>query len=452
MKGIVGMIYGKIYISAKQAEKIAISEETTVQVRAGAKIVTSRLVISPHLESDYLLSPELKRALSIDNKKNLRVRYDAEAKMFQVGPIIGILSSFLPNQQEYDKKSVQAELIFLSNIGQKLPAHIYIFTPGGINWENNTTRAYNYQQGRWVPATYPLPDVVYDRIASRRTENRQSIRLLKKRLKALPYLKYFNPSYLNKWSVYQILSQNPDLIPFLPETKLLTTDNLQSMLLKYKTLYVKPSQGTKGVGIIMVEQRNQQLFYTIYYKKGRIHGNAGSAEEFMRKTRAVRGKKAYIVQEGIPLATYRGSPFDIRVIYQKDGTGEWVITKEFVRVAPHGSSIANLSCGGQFELSRKVFRKLYQKRDIINAKNAAIKQLCHLIATTLESNSSGIYGELGLDLGLDNQGKLWLIEVNSKPRKTTRSVFSMAVVRNTFRRPLEYAIYLSGFSNKEGTH
>lgn len=447
------MIHGKIYISAKQAEKISINEDTTVKVRAGGKIVTSRLVISPQLESNYMLSPELKRALNIDKKRNLRIRYDSAAHMFQVGPIIGILSSFLPNRQEYDKKSVQAELIFLSNISKKLPAYIYIFTPGGINWRNNTVRGYKYQQitaqsGRWIPSICPLPDVVYDRIASRRTENRKSIRLLKKRLKALPYLKYFNPSYLDKWSVYQILSQNPDLVPFLPETQFLNTDNLQSMLVKYKTLYVKPSHGTKGVGIIKIEQRNHKLFYTVY-KNGRTHGKADSAQEFMKKTRAAREKKPYIVQEGIPLATYKGSPFDIRIIYQKDGTGEWIITKKFVRVAPHGSSIANLSRGGQAELSKKVFNRVFQNQDIIDDKNTEIRQLCHLIATTLESRSSEIYGELGLDLGLDKQGNIWLIEVNSKPRKTTRTDNSMGIVRNTFRRPLEYAIYLSGFTNKK---
>ncbi|MDD3894034.1 MAG: hypothetical protein PHU36_03325, partial [Syntrophomonadaceae bacterium] len=60
----------------------------------------------------------------------------------------------------------------------------------------------------------------------------------------------------------------------------------------------------------------------------------------------------------------------------------------------------------------------------------------------------GIYGELGLDVGIDKNGALWLIEVNSKPRKTTESEYSTAVMRKTFKRPLEFASYLAGFPVK----
>jgi predicted ATP-grasp superfamily ATP-dependent carboligase len=67
------------------------------------------------------------------------------------------------------------------------------------------------------------------------------------------------------------------------------------------------------------------------------------------------------------------------------------------------------------------------------------------VATTLEKKQAGTYGELGLDIGMDIYGNPWLIEVNSKPRKTTETDFSMKIVRNSFKRPLQYSSYLAGF-------
>jgi len=77
-----------------------------------------------------------------------------------------------------------------------------------------------------------------------------------------------------------------------------------------------------------------------------------------------------------------------------------------------------------------------------------LNNLCNMVALTLETFSNKNFGELGLDVGIDKEGKFWLIEVNSKPRKTTETELSKGIMRNTFRRPLQYAIFLAGFNNR----
>jgi glutathione synthase/RimK-type ligase-like ATP-grasp enzyme len=448
---------GKIYISAQLASRLNLTSKAEfIKVRAGVKIVSARLIITQGKKANYLLSPALKKSLGINRKGNFRINYDEDLHMLHIGPIIGILSSFIPQQSEYNYKSTQAELIFLSKISKKLPGYIYVFTPGSINWKRKTVVGYRYQQtnkelGRWVAAIYPLPDVVYDRIASRRIENKKSIRLAKKKLNKLPYLKYFNPGFLNKWSVYKILSQNEELKKYLPETHRLSSNNLKAMLEKYDILYLKPSNGTLGRDIIKVnKKRGSSRFNYKIHKRTTVNGRAASARELMVKTRRARAKKLFIVQQGLKLSKYKGSVFDIRIIFQKNAVGDWVITKKFVRVAPRGSSIANLSRGGRAETSKKVFASLFAHNQVlINEKNQEITELCQKIATTLEEKTEKIYGELGMDLGIDTEKNLWIIEVNSKPRKTTKTDLSMGIVRNTFRRPLEYAVYLSGFARQE---
>jgi hypothetical protein len=390
--------------------------------------------------------------LHLEQHRHLQLRYDADTHLIHIGPIIGILSSFLPNRNEFDPKSIQAELIFLSNIGRTLPAEIFVFTPSSINWRNMTTRGYYYRrisdtQGEWVSSVYPLPDVVYNRIPTRAIESQRIIKRTKKRLMRLPYLKYFNPSFLNKWRVHQFLTSNPELHPFLPETRLLNTINLAQMLQNHRELYLKPCNGSLGRGIIKATVNSQGNIKFIINDRYKFRGTAANHVELLKKTQKYRKGKAYIVQQGLSLATYKGCPFDIRIIFQKNHMGEWQLAKKFIRVAPRGSSISNLSSGGRAEKASTVFQDIYKDQKIIETKNSQLSSLCQIVASTLEKSSKLIYGELGLDIGIDQLGNPWLIEVNSKPRKSTRTNFSQAIVNNSFKRPLQYAIFLAGFNN-----
>lgn len=442
------MSVGKIVISNALLQKLDIPASSTIKVRAGHITVNSKLVINREENRFiYMVSPELAKSLHLKKKKSLKIRYDTSNGILHLGPTIGILVAAIPNKAEFDKRSTQAELIYLSKIGQKMPAQIFIFTPGGINWSEKTVKGYNFKQltpenGIWVASTYPLPDVVYDRISSRRSELIH--KKTREKLKKLTC--YFNPSFLNKWEVHEILWTNPDLHRYLPETKILTPSNLEQMLNKYKVLYIKPVDGSLGRRIIRLtsDENNKKLNYTVY-NRNCYKSQALNIADFMKKTFRVRENKTYIVQQGIDMADYKGAIFDLRIIYQKNGQGKWQISKKFVRVAPRGSGISNLSSGGKAQVSKKVMHYIFRKHDLIEEKNKEIENLCYNVANTLEQSGTGTYGELGLDIGIDKKGHLWLIEVNSKPRKTTETELSMAIVKNTFKRPLEYAAYLAGF-------
>jgi len=279
--------------------------------------------------------------LKLRSSSGLRFRYDPVEQLIHLGPIIGVLATALPNRanrDEVDPTSLQAELTYLSTVGRRLRGLVFIFLPNSINWASQRVRGYHYryltaERGVWESALYPLPDVVYNRISSRKAEMRAPVKEVLKRLADLPYTQCFNPSYLNKWEVHQMLSSHPLSTPYLPETMRLTVENLQTMLARHPVLYLKPSNGSLGHGIIKVRRSSGEIKYTVY-SRGRIHGTAENPDELIRKTSRYRKGKPYIVQQGLDLARYRKSVFDIRIIYQKNGMGEWQIGKKFVRVAP----------------------------------------------------------------------------------------------------------------------
>lgn len=447
-----------ICISEKLAKKYEIYQNSIVQVRVGGIIVESKLKISDNL-AGYQVSPALARALHLKSSKRLRFRYNTEENTIHLGPVIGILATALPNRsnlEELDPTSLQAELTYLSHIGRSIVGMVYVFLPSSINWSSKSVKGYNYRflsadRGVWESSLYPLPDVVYNRIASRKSEIRNNVKSTLQMLQELPFTRVFNPSYLNKWQVYQTLSRNELLRPYMPETHILSEESLEEMLMKYNVLYLKPSNGSLGMGIIKVKKTSAHSLKFTVYSRSRINGSCDSALQLLKKTSVYRKGKPYIVQQGLQLLRYHGSVFDIRIIYQKNGRGEWQIGKKFARIAPGRSSISNLSRGGRVVTSRSLFQSLYKRKSLIEEKNDKIKELCHRVAVTLDAESSGAFGELGLDIGMDQKGWPWLIEVNSKPRKTTETEASKIIMRNSFKRPLEYASYLAGFPVKTST-
>ncbi|MEN6350716.1 MAG: YheC/YheD family protein [Syntrophomonas sp.] len=443
-------INGKIVLSIKLAKRLGIIAPTRVMIRVGSTILPAEVAIGKTGRSSYILSADLRSALHIQKNRRMLVRYDDGENTIHLGPTIGIFASGLPNRAVYDPTGLQAELMMLSRIAREMPGQIYMFTADSINWERSTVRGYVYSssysgRGYWVPGVYALPDVVYDRIASRNDEEREKVKTTRDRLMSLTQQRYFNPSFLNKWEVHRMLSQVADLKPFLPETHLLDQFTLETMLAKYKTLFLKPANGSLGSGIIRVKTKGPgKLHYTTYGARRRT-GQASDALELLEKTGGFRKDRSYIVQQGLNLSTYRGSIFDLRIVYQKNSTGKWQIGKEFVRIAPGKSAVANMARGGTPTQSHKVLKNLYHQEEAVKEKRRLLKGLCNKIAVGIEKGSVQFWGELGLDIGLGQNGRPYLIEVNSKPRKTTETELSQVDMKNAFRRPLQYATYLAGF-------
>ncbi len=442
--------FGEIIVREDYILKLALSERECISVRYGQNVINAKLKVTKNSTKVYSLSTKLRNQLGISNRKQLSIHYNERNDYLHIGPTIGILVKSIPAKEGLSSTSTNSELIFLGQVSLSLNAQVFLFRPIDVDWSNNAIKGYAYIGGvnKWTASVYPIPDVVYDRVTSRRSESQYQIKELKNRLCEFENLRYFNPGFLDKLDVHNLLSNNEALRTYLPETYELNEYNLEYMLNKYPILYLKPSAGSLGMGIIIVK-RNEAggLKYSIR-SNGKINKSAESIAVFLKKTQVYRGSKIYLVQQGLNFAKYKGSAFDIRIIFQKDGKGEWLIGKKFVRVAPTGSSITNLSRGGHVELSQKVLKTIFPARKEMKATQDKLYKLCLEIANSIEDSTRGNFGELGFDIGVDKNGDLWLIEVNSKPRKTTDSEYSRTIMKETFRRPLEYAIFLAGFASK----
>jgi len=66
-------------------------------------------------------------------------------------------------------------------------------------------------------------------------------------------------------------------------------------------------------------------------------------------------------------------------------------------------------------------------------------------AETVDRETKGIYGEFGIDLAIDNDGKPWLLEINTKPAKSDGTTRSHPFIRPSAKAIVNFALSLSGF-------
>lgn len=205
----------------------------------------------------------------------------------------------------------------------------------------------------------------------------------------------------SKWLKHEALRRSPELAPYMPETRWLTRDNLEHMLYKYGMVYVKPVFGALGIGVMRVDKTASGLSYQRGLKRKRYPSISAGYASLLRKTK----DRPYMVQRGIRLARYKGRPFDIRVMVQRLPRKPWKMTGMAGRVAAPGKVVTNGSQGGT----------IYPVSMLISG---GIERRIHLLSLKAARRLHEVFPglvQIGLDVAVDRDRRLWIIEANTFP-------------------------------------
>ncbi len=367
-------------------------------------------------------------------------------------PIIGILVNQQTLSAVLRKQRAPAGLHYLVEMALESGVTCYLFSKEEIIWPESLIRGCyrDPESGSWASSLFPLPDVVYDR-ATYPEEERPNAKEARLRLKSVDGIKFINArSYFAKWQTYQVLSSDKATAPYLPETILYDDPaSVVFMLERYATVYVKSNYGSLGREVIRVQKSTEDGVYQCIFKKDErfVQESVDGPDGIDRVVRQVNPKARFVVQQGIEVCTYHDLPFDIRVLLQKNGTGEWAVTAVVARVAQADRAVTNVSAGGTVKYPEDLLVRWFGGRSGEIVRD--LKQLAIQVGSCLDS-SYGPSGELGLDIGVDKNGGIWLFEVNSKPAKSTvRALGDPAIINKAYRFPIEYALYLTGFGQPD---
>ena len=177
---------------------------------------------------------------------------------------------------------------------------------------------------------------------------------------------------------------------------------------------MKRSDGTLGNGISGCFKGRQEVCHPKMWTQGprkQTHQESGYSSN-----RRLYKRKRYLVQQGLDLVTYNGRPLDFRVMVQKRGDGKWRVTGIGTRVAGPNQITTHVPRGG----TKLSFRKGIECAVGDNQKSARvltrqIRRLCCATARQVEKSLDLHLAEASFDIGVDTAGRIWLIEMNSKP-------------------------------------
>ena len=220
------------------------------------------------------------------------------------------------------------------------------------------------------------------------------------------------PNINNKFHKNQLLMEDPELVKLIPETKILTKINLIELLNKFKKVVVKPSRGSLGKGIIMVTEVGMEEYELLTLNKKKYISGQNQLYHYLKKQE--NNGIANMVQYYIPLAKVFGRPIDLRYIAQRNQS-DWIVTGKYAKVAKDGYAITNFEHGSSIltvEEALKISTINYLDIDELLVQLDSIT-LSISKCLTLSFTNRRIWG---CDLGIDEKGAIWIIEVNSAPQ------------------------------------
>ncbi|AFH60164.1 YheC/YheD family protein [Paenibacillus caseinilyticus] len=239
---------------------------------------------------------------------------------------------------------------------------------------------------------------------------------------------------VSKWTKTKRLLQNRGLRKFIPETRLFSRTNLLYLLKKYRMIYVKPVKGSGGKGVIRAEVRRIRGKTLLRYQQGTTIRTFTSFGAFYASLYRTKFPRPYLVQQGIPLLTLQGRPFDIRVMVQRTATWRWRTTGIIGRLAHPKRAVTNYHSQGR----PLPLRILFASRLSPARRRRLTTSLARLglrIAHDLGRKYPG-FRELGVDVGMDARLHPWVLEVNTAP---DARIFNELKNKRIFRRVLLYA-------------
>ena len=401
-------------------------DDDNIKLQLGQYLMTPALLVDKSINTSSILvsSSLLMKNLSISHnvypafhKLNYRLLPE---KIIKAGPVVGVLMA-RKNRGEYPLPVAREARIYqeMSLQAAKKNIFLYLFYADGVDWKRQIINGHIYlshapRKGKWFRASFCLPDIVYNRISYRSKEDTKVVQeFMQNARKSSIYI--FNSRFLNKWEVHQCLVNDPLTRHFVLETDAYSKDNLDKYLKKYKEFFIKPVASSLGKGIIKIISSQPNAIE--YFRLGKSSGwqTCHSKGKLYNRLGIVEGGK-YILQKGINLASIGNRIFDIRAQIQKNGQGNWQFTGSAVRLAAAGKFVTHVPNGGSKRDYHLTLNQVFgHSSHITTGLDRQLKTICQVVPRVLEERLGINLAVLSLDIGIDQAGQMWIIEVNSKP-------------------------------------
>ncbi len=315
-------------------------------------------------------------------------------------------------------------------------SEVVFFDKSGVDYTQRTITGMFREAGAWVEKTVGLPDVLVDEYLTLLRELNTGIPEVQFLASEIPLMRYGLPDKLKMYDKLMNAGKYSDVVPDygIVDGPKIVFDFID----KYGDIVLKPVGGRQGKGIAFVSPRGSYYHVTQHTTKHKFN-----KREFSRFVslivREKDAKDAILVQPYLECRTKAGHPVDFRIHIQRDGHGEWSLTKIYPRVGNKKSILSNISQGG---ITTDIWYFLIMEYG--DRAQEIHDTLCTLaLEITEHVNSFYPYplDEVGVDLAIDSDEHIWLYEVNAGPQ-TKNHEWKRA------KNAIAYAVYIA---NKAAT-
>ncbi|WP_018752249.1 YheC/YheD family protein [Paenibacillus sanguinis] len=300
--------------------------------------------------------------------------------------------------------------------------------------------AYVYNGIDYSKQELPLPQVIHNRALYPKAEAVQKIR----KLMAAGITVFNVNNRYGKDTIHRLLWSAPHLRHYLPAAMPLTSKTLSTMMSRCPDLILKPIRGSVGHGIMRLQCREDSGWSLTYPSKGSsrdwitVRLRKGELPGWAKRR---LGRVPYLIQERIPLVEYEGRPVDLRVTVQRGISGDWGVTGSFVKVAPKGGFVCNIAKGGEALPAENVLAQTLPA-PLVPAVLGHVEALALTICRYL-SDRLPLLADVGLDIGLTQEGRPYFIECNGRDQRYGfRKAGMEGIWKDTYRQPMAFARYL----------
>jgi hypothetical protein len=412
------------------------------KIAFGSKSISASFL--PHTEQvdRIVISKKIMEALHFPNLE-VPLHLFFQNEILFIGPLVGIFTAgFTP----FPFNPIGERTLFFSkllSVKKSVGALPFVFGEQHINWDQALIKGYFYHENEWKIVDVPFPNVIYDRLPNRKSEKNPSLRNAKDRLQKDYLIPWYNPGFFNKLDIYERLQQENSVEKYLPETHSFSSfSHIEEMLSKYCHVYIKPINGSLGLGIHqIIYDKHLGHYFCRYQDEDGINRlqKFSSLEGLVHHVFVNKSLESLLVQQGINLLKAEKRSIDFRIHTNKDDLGEWHITAIAAKIAGPGSVTTHVRNGGEIKTLKEIFS---ENECRVFTEKLTVAAL--LLSKALERNMEGIIGEIGFDLGIDQNRNVWMFEANSKPG---RSIFSHPDLKDfdllTRQLSIAFAIFLT---------
>jgi len=316
------------------------------------------------------------------------------------GPLVGILSAKKADGTIAGNGplfiALQKKLISLDGIS-------FVFIPEDAGKDHIIGYTFLPEQNHWKKEKFRYPDIVYNRIPFRKSEQseqcQQFFTILKE--KNIPY---FNPCFIDKFELYEVFKKHPFLKKFLPETiRIHKKKDLFIFQKTHKSIYLKPAQSSKGKGILRLKLNGAASLQVDGIHQRELFK---SFDHFWEKHGVELLAKNYLAQAEIKSAKYMGNRFDFRILAHGGDSG-YTVTGVGIRQSQTQDITTHIPSGG-----RLLPYEILQTKEHDRFIEAIVPEIGMAL-----SDRFGFFGEFSIDAGVSMTGQYYIYEINSKPMR-----------------------------------